>query len=67
MLESGLQEARTKVVKIEDVKSDVFRAFIQYVYKGYLDADSTAHVEDLLSFADKYMINNLKVNSWIFY
>ncbi|KAI6177715.1 Speckle-type POZ protein-like isoform X2 [Aphelenchoides bicaudatus] len=60
MFNSGLEESRTNIVNIEDIKPDALKAFIKYVYKGYLEMDSIKHVEELFVFSDKYLIEALK-------
>jgi len=59
MFASGMLESSSSVIEIHDTKAPVFRAFLEYlyVYKTELNEDL---VLDVLDFADKYVVKDLK-------
>lgn len=60
MLQSGMKEGHTSVINMTDINPKALIDFIRYVYLGYLDEDGAKSAEELLIFADKYLITKLK-------
>ena len=51
-------------VPITDVKPDVFRLLLWYVYGGSItEGDLKQHAKDIIDAADKYSIVNLKLEA----
>jgi len=57
MFGSGMKESQTGSVRIEDVDSDVFKDFLDYLYTGMLPP--SVNNEELFSVADKYQVATL--------
>ncbi len=54
----------SSVVPINDIKPDVFRQMLWYVYGGTVPEEfMTAHIKDMIDAADKYSIENLKLKA----
>ncbi|XP_065214343.1 speckle-type POZ protein B-like [Planococcus citri] len=61
MFKHRMQEANSNRVEITDVKPDVFRELLHYIYTGNVKNTETATFMDLLvAAADKYDLQNLK-------
>jgi len=57
MFKSGMTEARTGQVHIEDVDPSIFRTFLEFLYVGTLTSFSGK--EQLFALADKYQVETL--------
>ncbi len=55
-------------ILIIDVKPDVFRHFLYYVYGGEISEEEfKIHSKDLINAADKYGVTNLKLEAEVWY
>lgn len=53
---------------VTDVKPEVFRHFLYYLYGGQISEDEfVEHSKDLINIADKYGVTNLKLESEVWY
>jgi speckle-type POZ protein len=55
---------KMKIARITDLKPEIFRIMLWYVYGGSVKKeDLTAHAKDIIDAADKYSIVNLKLEA----
>jgi len=59
MFDSGTQESRTGVAKLEDVSVEIIQMFIKYLHLGGHLKELNQFAEDLFIFADRYVVRNL--------
>ena len=57
----------TTTVSITDVKPDIFRHMLYYMYGGILTEDLIGNEKDIINAADKYGIVNLKLEAEVSY
>jgi len=57
MFASGMKEAETGQVRVEDVEPETFQRFLKYLYTGILE--SSPRDEKLFTVADKYGVETL--------
>ena len=57
MFSSGMKEAETGQVCIEDTDSDTFQVFLKFLYTGTFEPSSID--QDLFEVADKYQVETL--------
>ncbi|XP_065214359.1 speckle-type POZ protein B-like [Planococcus citri] len=60
MFKHRMREAKSSRVEITDIKPDVFRELLHYIYTGKVKYMETATFMDLLVAADKYDLQSLK-------
>ena len=63
LLESGMSEANSETLTIEDQKPDVIKAMIYYIYTGTSNVTDVDVALELITVSDKYNLPNLKVKS----
>lgn len=63
MLTGDTQEAQTKVIEMKDVSENAIETLIRWLYLGEIESDDD--VRGLFFLADKYFIENLKVNLFL--
>lgn len=59
MLDSDTDEARTGIIKIQDIEPDVFRGLLEYLYTGWCRLPDMAFATSLLIAADRYNLTEL--------
>lgn len=59
-LQGGMLESYSSVIEVTDIKASIFRAFLEYVYKGQtlLTEEIALNLRDL---SERYLINKMKV------
>lgn len=57
---SGMREAQTRIVEIENVKKETFMMMLLYIYSGDTTISLVSEGLDLLLIADRYLIDSLK-------
>ncbi len=63
----AMSEGMTPIL-INDVKAEVFRHLLYYVYGGEINEDDfKSHAKDLINAADKYGVTNLKLAAEVWY
>ena len=60
LLLSGMNEATTGRIRIEDVEAESFREVVKFIYCGQLPGDLATNPVKYLPIADKYGIDDLK-------
>jgi hypothetical protein len=57
-------DGTTPIIQINDVKPDVFRLLLSYIYGGKVsEKDMKSHVREIIDAADKYGVVSLKLES----
>jgi len=59
MFASGMKEAETGRVRIEDVDPATFQRFLKFLYTGMLESSAMDEEEELFTVADKYQVTTL--------
>eukprot|EP01091_Cochliopodium_minus_P007741 TRINITY_DN17629_c0_g1_i1.p1 TRINITY_DN17629_c0_g1~~TRINITY_DN17629_c0_g1_i1.p1 ORF type:complete len:194 (-),score=34.27 TRINITY_DN17629_c0_g1_i1:160-741(-) len=57
---NSMKEGRTKVMEINDIDTEIFKSFLQYLYSDYVNIPSLTHALDLLRCADRFLVQPLK-------
>ena len=60
MLTSGMVEAQTKRIVVEDADPDVFKSMLKYIYCGKLPDELDASADKMLPLADKFDLPDLR-------
>ena len=58
--ESGMIESLTNTVEISNIKSEVFKKLLHYLYSGDCIVQSAEEALDLITAADRYLVESLK-------
>ena len=59
MFASGMKEAETGRIRIEDVDPTTFQRFLKFLYTGMLESSAMDEDEKLFTVADKYQVATL--------
>merc|ERR1711962_922848 len=60
MSSSGLSEAKTGEIRIDDTDADSFKHFLRFIYCGKLPVELKEIADSLMPIADKYGLQELK-------
>jgi len=60
MFESGMTEASSNIVKIDDIKCQTMNILIEFMYTDRVEPLTVGNMKDLVVAADKYQMNKLK-------
>ena len=60
MLSVDMAEAQNRTIDIVDIKPEVFRQLLQFLYTGKANKEPDGMAENLLAAADKYQVELLK-------
>ena len=64
LFDVGHRDGKLVTTSITDIKPDIFRHLLYYVYGGSVaEADLKTHAKDIIDAADKYSIINLKLEA----
>jgi hypothetical protein len=64
MFESGMCEAKTNVVKIEDLDQTALSKLLEYIYTGCINFTNTEEVINMIPAAEKYQLDKLKLSAF---